>query len=158
VLVYFDAGGQAGTLQSPREAGRVEHGRALLLPEAGPVERGVQFLADGVPVQEHHVRILALVLAQPLHLVVLGGDAERARPFEAAVDSVLLHGVSDLLQVLQPQLLQASGFPWQVLLAVGLAVGQAGLAETAVAPGCRPADPLAFQQHHAPVRIAFLGH
>src|SRR6266567_2848824 len=87
-------------------------------------------------------------LAQRSDLVVLGGHGDRAGPLEVAVDAVPADRGLDRVKVLRTQPLQRAELGREPLPSVVRAVGQAGLAEAAVAPARGPADPVALDEHH----------
>ena len=95
--------------------------------------------------------------SQVRHLVVLGGHIELTGAFELTVHSVPGHSGLDGVEVLPAQGRQALVLLRQVRLAVVVAVGEAGGAESAVAPRGGPADGVRFDEHDVPVGGAFLG-
>jgi len=100
--------------------------------------------AHRLAVQERHVRAgpgrLAGLLCQRGDLVRPRGHLDLAGALELAVDAVAVHGGLELVQVLGAEALQGVELVGPAPLPVGEAVGEAGLAEPAVAPGRRPAD------------------
>ena len=101
---------------------------------------------------------LGLGLAQPGHLVGLGGHVELAGALEVAVDRrVGGDGGLDGVEVLAPEPLQGVDLVGEPLDPVGQPVGEAGGTEPSVAARRRPAAAVALQQHHVARRVVLLG-
>src|SRR2546429_199553 len=81
----------------------------------------------------------------------------RAAGSEAEGDADPADRGFDRVEVLRPQPLQRTELGREPLPSVVRAVGQAGLAEAAVAPARGPADPVALDEHHGPPRVGLLG-
>ena len=137
--------------QPPGQAGRVDQRDPRAVPAAREIGGGAQLAADGGGVQE-----LAAGRSQPLDLVRLGGHEQVAGAPEVAVDGVVLHGFLDVVEILQPEPVQLLVLVGEARSPVGLAVGQAGRAESAVATGRGPADPLGVDQQHVAGGVALL--
>ena len=131
-------------------------GRAFLVPGACQVGGGVHLGPHRVGVQERGPVDLGGRM-QLRDLVVLGGDGDRAGPLEVAVDAEPAERGLDRGQVLRAEPLQRAELGREPLPPVGRAVGQAGLAEAAVASAGRPADAVALDEHHRPAGIGLLG-
>ena len=148
MLEDLDAGGCGGPRQAEGELRRVHQRRGAGVPDAGEVGGGVHLGAYRGLVEEQ--RVLAVgALAHPLHLMRLDGEVDGAVALELGVDAELGEGGLDLVEVRQPELLQPVELLREAADAVLVAVGEAGLAEAAVAAGRRPADRLRLEQHDA---------
>ncbi len=147
-----DAERLGGVCEPPREAGGVHERAAVGVHPAGEVRRRVHQLPHRVGAQEAR-----LVGRQAGHLVLARGHRQHAVDAEVAVDPVALHGRGDPREVLPAQAVEQRVLVGPPLAAVGLAVGEAGLAEAAVAPGRVLGEPVGLQQQDPPVGIALLG-
>lgn len=159
-LVEADAEFEAGALEPPGEPGRVDHGHVVLVPHAAEERRGVDLGADRLGVEQHRVAAepgegLGLLL-QSLDLVRLGGHHEGAGALPGAVDAVSFDRVLDGLEVLAAEAFQEADLLGPALDSVGQAVGEAGLAESAVAAGGGAAGLVRLDEHHVQGRIALL--
>ncbi len=86
-----------------------------------------------------------------------GRDVDRAVALEVAVEAQLVHGALDLVEVRPAELLKLVELFRKPGEPVLVAVGEAGFAEAAIAPGCGPADPLRLEQHDPGRRVLALG-
>ena len=92
-----------------------------------------------------------------LQLIVLHRDRERAGALEVAVEAEVVDGPLDLIEILLPQPVQLLELLREAVLAVDLPVGEARLAETPVATGCRPAERLRLQEGDPGIRVPLFG-
>lgn len=153
---------QGGLLQAPGEAGRVEHGDAVAVPQAGEEGRRVDLGAQGVLVEEGvparpEPRGVLGELLEFGDLVGLGGDVDLAGALEGAVDVIAGDGLPDGVEVADAELFEGGQFVRPAGQAVAEAVGEGGGAEAAVAPGGRPADLGAFDEDDVALGVALLG-
>ena len=137
---------------------RVEQDVAAGWPiQAGVPQRGVDLVAGRVTVQELEVLPVFGGLVDPgpelVDLVGLVGQGERAGLLEVAVDAVLAGERDQLLEVLDPLLLQPRQLVGEVADPVGEAVGEAGLAEAAVATAGPEPNGLRLQHRHPEGRV-----
>ncbi len=139
----------------------MQHGHPVTVVDAAEVGRRVHFgphlggiqVDDVVAQVPHPLR----VFAEPGELPLFSGGDDGTGAFEFAVDAVPCHGLRDPVEVFVAQPFQFGDFVGPPLHPVGVAVGEAGLAEAAVAAGRRPSHGACFQQHDVPVRVAFFG-
>ena len=94
---------------------------------------------------------------EPLHLVRLGRDGDRAGPLEVAGDVVAAERGLEGIEVLAAELVEAVDLVGEAIRTVRPAVRQRGGTETAVAPGRSPPDPAALEQHHVAGGVTLLG-
>ncbi len=152
---------QACRPQPPGQPGRIDERGVGAVPAAAEVRRRVHLRAHGVLVEQHGVVTEFLQhghrLGQPVELVRLGGDVERSRPVEVAVDAVTRDGGLDRVQILAAEPLQRGQVVGEARAAVLGAVGQGRGAEPAVASRRRPPRRPPLEQHHVSRRVVFLG-
>ena len=147
-----DAERFSGLGESPRKPGRINERATAAIPDSGKVGRRVDLCPHLAGVED--VRAARL---QPLDLVGLGRNRQRAAALEVACDAVPVEGCLDLVEVLRAKVVKPAGFCGEQGLSVGLAVGEAGRAEPPVPAAGRGGDPVAFDQHDLPARVSFLG-
>jgi hypothetical protein len=134
--------------QAPRQPGGIEDGALVRGEPSREVRRGVDESPDRGGVEEP-----VPVGLERRDLVGAGGDGQRPAAGEPAVDAVALHGLLDLVEVAQPEAVQVVVLRGPAGAAVELAVGQARLAEAAVAAGGVLGDPVGLdEQDTAPRR------
>ena len=143
---------------APAQLGRVEHDVAARRPvEAGVPERGVDLGPGSVPVQELEVLPVLGRLVDPrpelVDLVGLVGQGEHAGLLEVALDAVLAGEGDEPVEVVDALALEALQLVGEVPDAVGEAVGQARLAEAAVAAGRPERDGLRLQDDDPQRRV-----
>ena len=139
----------------------MDQGARALVPQTGQERGGVDVGLQLLAFEEDRGRAVGagpgLGLAEPGHLVGLGGDVQLARALEVAVDAELGDGRLDGVEVLGAEALQDGDLLGEPLGAVGQAVGEARRAEPAVATRCRPPAAVALQQHHVTTGVVLFG-
>ena len=151
VLVDLDAEVGGHTCQLDAELGGVHHGAAVAIPVSGEEGVRVHLGLHGFAVEE------AGLVAVPVHLMRLDGDRQLPRALELRVHAVSLDRVADPVEVRMTQLLEPVDLLRPSVDAVLMAVGQARLAESAVATGGGPGDARRFEQDDPALGVAFLG-
>ncbi len=163
VLVEPDAQGEAGALEAPGQAGRVQQGDAAAVVQAGQEGRRVDLGAHLLRVQEldavgqPEAAQAGVPLPQPVGLVRRGGDVDLAGALEGAVEGVPGDGLLDRVEVAGAQLLQDGDLVRPAGESVGESVGEGGGAEAAVAAGGGPARLTALDEDDVAAGVALLG-
>jgi hypothetical protein len=127
--------------QSPGQPGRVDHRGFVGVEAPGQVRRRVDQLADRLRIEEPRSRRL-----QPRDLVRSRGHRQLPATRPPALDAVRVQRLLDLVEVLQPELLQDVVLLGPSRPAVRLAVGQARLAEASVASRGVLGDPVRLDE------------
>jgi hypothetical protein len=153
VLVNLDAEFGRDPGQLAREAGRMHQGAVVAGPASGEEDGAGDLGLNGLGVQPG----AAGVIAQPWHLMRLHRDAEQTGALELARQSERTDVGLERVEVGPAEPLQLRVLSGPAAAAVLLAVREARLAETTVAPRGGPTDGLSVEQHDAGGRIAPLG-
>ena len=153
VFVHVHAGLDAGAGEFQRQLGRVDDRARVRAEEPRQIRWRVHLGAD-LSFVERPTLALPGRLLEPLDLVRFGGHGEHpgALPVDLQAEFVDLglHAV----EILHPHVLEGVDLVGPAGFSVLVAVGQAGVDESAVAPRGGPADPVGLDEHDAAIRVA----
>jgi DNA-binding SARP family transcriptional activator len=135
-------------------------GFAPAMPDTGEVSGGVDFCLHFRLAKDFHARLaqrLPVCPRQIRRLVGLGRHRQCSGPLEVARDAVPVNRGLYLVEVGPTEAVKLFKLAWEPCPAVGLAMGEAGRAEPAIAAGRSRGDPVSLDQHDLAAGISFLG-